>query len=150
MKHAFSALLIALLAFGTEQAFAQTDTSAPAKTVKKTTAKKAKSKKAAKEEEKEPDTTGLNKVDYKCALGDEVTMYEHPADDKQVEMRWHHRMHHMMRVDTTTGATRYENQQAGLVWIGIPAKGMLLDSKKGQQLANECRNPQQEQEAAKG
>jgi hypothetical protein len=29
------------------------------------------------------------------------------------------------------------------VWIHIPAKAILLDSKKGQQLANECMNPQQ-------
>ena len=36
----------------------------------------------------------------------------------------------------------------GLVWIGIPAKGLLLDSKKGQQLANECKNAEQMKAAA--
>jgi len=52
-------------------------------------------------------------------------------------------MHSMHRVSTTTGAHRFENAKNGLVWIGIPAKGMLLDSKKGKQLANECRSPEQ-------
>ena len=31
----------------------------------------------------------------------------------------------------------------GIVWIGIPAKGILLDSRKGQQLANECKSAEQ-------
>jgi hypothetical protein len=149
MKHTFSTLLIALLAFGAQQAFAQSDASAPAKQVKKAGAKKAKGKKAVSQEEKEPDTSGLTPVDFKCAHGDQLTIYTNPSDAKQVDIRWKHHMHHMMRVDTTTGADRFEDQKAGLVWIGIPAKGMLLDSKKGQQLANECKNPQQEQEAQK-
>ena len=28
----------------------------------------------------------------------------------------------MTRIETTTGAHRFENKKAGLVWIGIPAK----------------------------
>jgi hypothetical protein len=36
----------------------------------------------------------------------------------------------------------------GLIWIGIPAKGMLLDSKQNRQLANECRNAEQWQAGA--
>jgi hypothetical protein len=56
----------------------------------------------------------------------------------------------MTRVSTSTGADRFENRMHGLVWIGIPAKGMLLDSKKGLQLANECKSPDQlKAEAAK-
>jgi hypothetical protein len=31
----------------------------------------------------------------------------------------------------------------GLIWIGIPAKGMLLDSKQNRQLANECKDAEQ-------
>jgi hypothetical protein len=150
MKHTFSALLIALMAFGAQQVHAQSDASAPAKQAKKAPAKEAKSKKkTAGAEEKEPDTSGMTQVDFKCAHGDQITIYENPNDDKQIVMRWKQHAHQMMRVDTTTGANRFENQKDGLVWIGIPAKGMLLDSKKGQQLANECKNPQQEQEAQK-
>jgi hypothetical protein len=49
----------------------------------------------------------------------------------------------MSRVETTTGAHRFENTKAGFIWIGIPAKGLLLDSRKGLQLANECKTAQQ-------
>jgi hypothetical protein len=45
----------------------------------------------------------------------------------------------LSRVATTTGAQRFENEKSGLVWIDIPAKGMLLDSHHGHQLANECK-----------
>jgi len=34
---------------------------------------------------------------------------------------------------------RLENKGEGLVWIQIPSKSMLLNSKVGQQLANDCR-----------
>ncbi|MCY1251071.1 hypothetical protein D9M72_647880 [compost metagenome] len=34
------------------------------------------------------------------------------------------------------------------MWIGIPAKGMLLDSKQGRQLANECKDAEQAKPAA--
>jgi hypothetical protein len=49
----------------------------------------------------------------------------------------------MTRVETSTGAHRFESRRQGLVWIGIPAKGILLDSKKGQQLANDCKSAEQ-------
>ena len=49
----------------------------------------------------------------------------------------------MTRVGTSTGASRFENTTFGLVWIGIPAKSMLLDSKANRQLANECKNAEQ-------
>ena len=44
---------------------------------------------------------------------------------------------------TTTGALRFENPHWGLIWIGIPAKGILLDSKLNRQLAHECKNAEQ-------
>jgi hypothetical protein len=49
----------------------------------------------------------------------------------------------MDKVGTTTGAMRYENTKIGLVWIGIPSKGILLDSKQNRQLANECKDADQ-------
>ena len=43
---------------------------------------------------------------------------------------------------TTTGAQRFENPKFGLIWIGIPSKGILLDSTLNRQLANECKKPE--------
>jgi hypothetical protein len=92
----------------------------------------------------EPDITGQLSTDYNCELGNKLSVYRHKDDDQHIALRWHKRLHQMTRVQTTTGANRYESPKKGLVWIGIPAKSMLLDAKRGQQLANECRSAEQE------
>ncbi|MEC5218359.1 hypothetical protein RCH09_003328 [Actimicrobium sp. GrIS 1.19] len=82
-------------------------------------------------------------VEYKCELGNNITIFHNDGDEKYIALRWKNLITRMQRVGTTTGAHRFENKRSGLVWVGIPAKGILLDSKKGQQLANECKNPEQ-------
>lgn len=121
-------------------AFAATSAAAPHKGAAQHASKKA-AKHAAGEDS--PDLAGHTRVDFNCELGNKVTIYENTTDSTRIGLRWHKKMHELTRVDTTTGAHRYEDKDAGLVWINIPAKGMLLDSKKGHQLANECRNNQQ-------
>ena len=140
-----------------------TDTSSKGKTATSKTAKKAPAKSTKKkaaaataagatgaaaaagmdEEDREPDTAGSLGLDYDCALGDKVTIFSNASDDKHIALRWNKRLMRLARVETTTGAHRYENRRQGMVWIGIPAKGILLDSKKGQQLANECKSADQ-------
>ena len=95
------------------------------------------------EEDREPDTAGSTGLDYNCALGDKVTIFSNASDEKHIALRWNKRLMRLARVETTTGAHRFENRRQGIVWIGIPAKGILLDSKKGQQLANECKSAEQ-------
>jgi len=87
-------------------------------------------------------TPVLRRVKFHCELGNKLTIYRTAGDDQHIALRWKQRLLQMIRVDTSTGANRFENRKVGLVWIGIPAKGMLLDSKKGQQLANECKTTQ--------
>ncbi|GAB3537325.1 hypothetical protein GCM10027343_00130 [Noviherbaspirillum agri] len=101
-------------------------------------------KKARTAKSDEPDVVGLLPTAYDCELGNKLTIYTDANNDQQIALQWNKRMHRMTRVSTTTGAQRFENTQNGLVWIGIPAKGMLLDSKKGRQLANECKSPEQQ------
>ncbi len=91
------------------------------------------------DDEPEPDVAQYKSADYQCELGNSLTVFTHPDDDQHVAMRWKKRIYKLVRVVTSTGAQRFENLKSGLVWIGIPAKSMLLDSHKGQQLANECK-----------
>lgn len=137
--------LIAGLAVGTASATESTASSAvPA--AKKAPAKKAHAKKVATvvdDDEKEPDVKGLQPIAFHCELGNNVTIYNYPDNDQEIALNWNKRLHRLTRVATTTGATRFENEKKGLVWIGIPAKSMLLDSKKGHQLANECKSAEQ-------
>jgi hypothetical protein len=106
-------------------------------------AAKAETTKVADPELDEPDTTGSASVEFKCELGNQVTVYTNPSDDTHIALRWKKRVHRLDRVGTSTGANRFENRHYGLVWIGIPAKSMLLDSKLSRQLANECRSDEQ-------
>jgi hypothetical protein len=141
-----SALLIlaACMAAGTAPAYAQSSQPAPAKqTPKKPPAKKAQAPKkeaAVDEDDKEPDVSASETTDFSCDLGSKVTIYRNTEDDKHIALRWNKRLLRLTRVATTTGANRFENNKNGWVWIDIPTKGMLLDSKKGQQLANECKS----------
>ena len=156
------ALLGALFATaGVAQAQNSTDAkpAAKKKLTKKAPAKKAAAAAAApaakmpfssdaEDDDSEPELGGTLSADYQCELGNKLTIWKNEADDKHIAIRWNKRIHRLTRVDTTTGANRFENHKMGLVWIGIPAKGLLLDSKKGQQLANECKNAEQLQAAA--
>jgi hypothetical protein len=108
-------------------------------------------KKATKEEPKqevaddepEPDVTETTMAEYSCEMNNKVTVYRNLMDDSYIALRWKNHLRRMEKIGTTTGAKRYENTKAGLVWIGIPSKGMLLDSKQSRQLANECKDAEQ-------
>jgi hypothetical protein len=104
---------------------------------------KAAAPKEADPEADEPDIAGTAVTDFNCELGNKVTVYQNASDDGHIALRWKKRLHRLTRVATTTGAQRFENKAFGLIWIGIPAKAMLLDSKQNRQLANECRNDEQ-------
>ncbi len=98
---------------------------------------------AAAEDEPEPDITDTVVTDYACELNNKVTIYTNAQDDGHIALRWKNRLHRLDRIGTTTGALRFENPKFGLIWIGIPSKGILLDSKLNRQLANECKNAEQ-------
>lgn len=133
-------LLSAAMTIAIPQASAETAT-APQKKAEKKTPKKAAAKPA--EKDNQPDLAGQTGTDFNCELGDKVTIYENAGDTNRINLRWNKKVHELTRVETTTGAHRFENKNAGLVWINIPAKGMLLDSKQGRQLANGCKSKQQ-------
>ncbi|MDB5988836.1 MAG: hypothetical protein JWQ10_239 [Herbaspirillum sp.] len=69
-----------------------------------------------------------NRVDVK--MGD---------DQRHIDLTWKGRVYVMLPMATSTGALRFEDRSSGMVWIQIPSKSMLLNSKLGQQVANECK-----------
>jgi hypothetical protein len=139
MKKFYLPVLVFLgagMTVGIPQALAET---APAKVVKNAPAKVA----MAADDDVHPELAGHSRTDFNCELGNKISVYESPSDSNRIGLRWNKKMHELTRVGTTTGANRFENKEIGLVWIKIPSKAMLLDSKKGQQLANECRSAAQ-------
>ncbi|MGS0740819.1 hypothetical protein ACVBEF_03135 [Glaciimonas sp. GG7] len=125
---------------------AQTTTTPTKKVIKKKVVKKAAAPVAEVddgEDEGTPDVKTSVAIEYNCELGNKLTIYRNIEDPKHIALRWGKTLHRLTSVATTTGASRFENHKYGFVWIGIPAKGMLLDSKQGHQLANECISSEQ-------
>ena len=94
-------------------------------------------------DEAEPDITDTKVTEYACELNNKITIYTNENDEAHIALRWKKRLHRLSRVGTTTGALRFENTNYGLIWIGIPSKGILLDSRLNRQLANECKSADQ-------
>ncbi len=155
MAHVFSKTLLVLslsLFAGSLMVAPAQAADAPAAAKAKPKAKAKKAKSAAEVsggvDESEPDVAGHNVANYNCELGNKITIYTNEKDEEHIGLRWKQRLHRLSRVGTTTGAKRFENKNNGLIWIGIPAKGMLLDSRMNRQLANECKTQEQESGAA--
>ena len=49
----------------------------------------------------------------------------------------------MVPEETTTGAVRLEDKKAGVVWLQIPTKSMLMNAKLGQRMVDACLMPEQ-------
>ncbi|MFC5461949.1 hypothetical protein [Massilia niabensis] len=162
-KHLLAAGTFVLAALGlcNAPAFAAPEKNHPkaadvlkAQKAKKAAPSKSKSKKAAAAaaaaedtwapaEEAEPDITDTKVTEYACELNNKLTIYTNEGDDSHIALRWKKRLHRLDRVGTTTGAMRFENTNFRLIWIGIPSKGILLDSRLNRQLANECKSAEQ-------
>lgn len=49
----------------------------------------------------------------------------------------------MVPEETSTGAVRLEDKKAGIVWLQVPVKSMLMNSKLGQRLVDGCTHSEQ-------
>jgi hypothetical protein len=74
---------------------------------------------------------------FNCELGAKISVSA--INENALNLAWQNKAYMLGKVETSTGAVRFEDKASGLVWIQIPAKSMLLDSKAGRQLANECK-----------
>lgn len=81
------------------------------------------------------------KTDMVCESGQPMSVRGDHRFDAVIEVGWRGQLYTMQRVRTTTGANRYEDAQSGLVWISIPAKAMMLDSRRGAPIVNDCKVP---------
>lgn len=76
---------------------------------------------------------------YRCELNQSVSVEKVSADQKTAVFKWAKRNYTLRAVNTSTGALRYEDKGSGMVWLMVANKSMLLNSKHGQRLADECR-----------
>ena len=82
-----------------------------------------------------------------CELGNLVTVTPDPQQLSRFIVQIKSNTYLMTPVETTTGAVRLEDAQAGAMWLQLPHKSMLMNSKLGQRMADECQNDHQTTEA---
>ena len=76
---------------------------------------------------------------YRCELGKKVEIQRDARNPDVIRVSWQGKRHTLQRYDSTSGLPRYEDRQNGLVWIDLPWKSVLMDSKTGSPIANECK-----------
>jgi hypothetical protein len=78
-----------------------------------------------------------------CELGNSVTVTADPHQPTRFVVQMKKNTYLMTPVETTTGAVRLEDAQAGAMWLQLPHKSMLMNSKLGQRMADECQSDHQ-------
>jgi hypothetical protein len=78
-----------------------------------------------------------------CELGAFVTLSPDNKSPGYFDVQIKNVKFRMFPVETTTGAIRLEDRNAGAVWLQLANKSMLMNHKLGQRLADACMNPAQ-------
>ena len=73
---------------------------------------------------------------YRCESGQQVEIQRNAAD---IGVAWQGSRHTLRRYDSESGLPRFEDRDSGLLWIDLPWKSVLMDSRSGRPLANECK-----------
>ena len=78
-----------------------------------------------------------------CELGNHVTITRDPQTPAGFVLQMRQHTFRMTPVVSHTGAVRLEDAQAGAMWLQLANKSMLMNSKLGQRMADECQSPEQ-------
>lgn len=142
-------LLLALLCTLTPAlALAQTPAAPKAKPAAKAPAKRSAPKAApaqpAPEEPAEIDTERMAVAPMvlrgasQCEFKQQIHLTEHPTLPGRFLLEYNKLKYVLTPQPTTTGVIRLEDKRTGLVWLQVPVKSMLMDTKKGQRLIDNC------------
>ena len=91
----------------------------------------------------EPEAGEVHTGRMVCELGNSVTVTPDPQQAQTFIVQMKKNTYRMSPVATTTGAVRLEDAQAGAMWLQLPHKSMLMNSKLGQRMADECQSEHQ-------
>ncbi len=82
-----------------------------------------------------------------CELGQTVELTADPGQQGFFNLRIGKARYRVSPELTTTGAVRLEDKSAGIVWLQLANKSMLMNQKQGKRLADECKSAAQVQVA---
>ena len=78
-----------------------------------------------------------------CELGNVVNITPDAQNRGFFVLQMGKHRFHVSPVPSATGAIRLEDPQAGAMWLQLANKSMLMNSKLGQRMADECQSPAQ-------
>lgn len=81
--------------------------------------------------------------DYVCEFKETVLIEKHPKTAGYIDIRWQKYRFTMKPVLSSTGALRLEDVTGRTLMIQIANKSMLLDTKIGQRILDDCVHPEQ-------
>lgn len=82
-----------------------------------------------------------------CELGQTVLLLAEPSAAGYFSLRIGKASYRLYPELTTTGAVRLEDKVAGIVWLQLANKSMLMNQKHGKRMADECKSAVQLQVA---
>ena len=78
-----------------------------------------------------------------CDANQQVTLAAVPGLPGHFMLKHNKTVVTLVTQETTSGAVRLEDAKSGLLWIQIPAKSMLMNTKLGRRVADACITPEQ-------
>lgn len=82
-----------------------------------------------------------------CELGQTVMLLAEPGQAGYFSLRIGKARYRLSPELTTTGAVRLEDKVAGIVWLQLANKSMLMNHRQGRRMADECKSVAQAQVA---
>ena len=86
---------------------------------------------------------GIHTGRIQCELGASVTMTEDGNNPGFFNVVSGKERYYMHPVESRTGAVRLEDPRAGAVWLQLGNKSMLMNQRKGERVADDCKTSQQ-------
>lgn len=81
--------------------------------------------------------------DADCEFNQRITVLPEPNLPGYFRVAHKNLHYRMVPRETTTGAVRLEDPAAGIVWLQIPTKSMLMNTRIGQRLVDACTHAEQ-------
>ena len=78
-----------------------------------------------------------------CEFGQQVSLEAIADRPAHFRLAFKGNFYTVVPEPTTTGAVRLEDKRAGVVWLQIPAKSMMMNSRIGQRMVDDCKHPTQ-------
>ncbi len=81
--------------------------------------------------------------DAACEFNQTVSVEPIKGKPGHFVLRFKKASYTMVPEETTSGAVRLEDKKAGMVWLQIPSKSMLMNARAGQRMVDGCLHPEQ-------